>query len=296
MADPEFVTTRQAAQRLGVSLGTVQHMVESGALEAWKTLGGHRRIPLAALEAHLGRRRSMTPSVSDANGQIDVLIAEDDPSLQTLYRLTMERWEMPINLRIVNNGFDGLVQVGNRPPDVLISDLMMPGMDGFEMIRRLRDNADLARRPRLEEHAQRGHDVPETCADLHLFGKRQRRTHLVRNRCAQVLGPRFVDLDDAGQERDAFFAGGLAEGLKSTPRGGHCLVHVVGVAQGNVVQGFFCGGVDHGAGFGLRGLDPCAVDVELQMLDHGVLEWIETTTLLQGNLFPVSTPWRHAMG
>jgi excisionase family DNA binding protein len=144
MSDREFVTTRQAAQRLGVSLGTVQHMVESGALEAWKTLGGHRRIPIAALEAHLGRRRSQTAGTSEAGEQLDILIAEDDTTLQKLYQLTMERWEMPINLRMVDNGFDGLMQVGQRIPDVLITDLVMPGMDGFEMIRRLRQNSDLA--------------------------------------------------------------------------------------------------------------------------------------------------------
>ena len=52
---------------------------------------------------------------------------------------------MPIKLRIVGNGFEGLLQVGQQVPDILIADLMMPGMDGFEMIRNLRANPNLAR-------------------------------------------------------------------------------------------------------------------------------------------------------
>lgn len=143
MTDTEYLSTRQAAHRLGVSLGTVQNMVESGALEAWKTTGGHRRIPVAAVEALLARRRQGT-SGSESQ-RMDILITEDDAMLQSLYQMTIEGWELPIDLRIASTGFDGLLQVGQKVPDILIADLMMPGMDGFEMIRQLRANPALSR-------------------------------------------------------------------------------------------------------------------------------------------------------
>lgn len=144
MADSEFLSTRQAAQRLGVSLGTVQNMVESGVLEAWKTAGGHRRIPVTSVDSVLARRKGSSGGSGDPLDHLDILIAEDDPTLQTLYRMTFERWNLPLLLRIVDNGFDGLLQVGQKRPDILIADLMMPGMDGFEMIRHLRANPDYA--------------------------------------------------------------------------------------------------------------------------------------------------------
>jgi excisionase family DNA binding protein len=144
MTPPEFLTTRQAATRLGFSLGTVQNMVESGKLEAWKTGGGHRRIPRAAVEALLNQRQNSTPGRSGADTPIDILISEDDTTLQLLYQLTIEGWELPITLRLTANGFEGLLQVGKKTPDILIADLMMPGMDGFEMINQLRSDPALS--------------------------------------------------------------------------------------------------------------------------------------------------------
>lgn len=173
MADTEYLSTRQAALRLGVSLGTVQNMVESGALEAWKTAGGHRRIPLSSVEAVLARRRNLTPSTQTGNGELDLLIAEDDPTLQLLYQATIDSWKLPIRLRMVANGFDGLLQVGQRAPDILVADLMMPGMDGFEMIRRLRANRDLDRMDIIIVSAISGDEqqMAKLPRDITIFGK-----------------------------------------------------------------------------------------------------------------------------
>lgn len=173
MADSEFLTTRQAALRLGFSLGTVQNMVESGALEAWKTSGGHRRIPVASIEKLLAHRRNLLPSAQNTGAPIDILIAEDDPTLQLLYQLTMENWELPIKLRIVGNGFDGLLQVGQQPPDIMIADLMMPGMDGFEMIRNLRANPALTRMDIIVVSAIEREEIDRQGlpSDVTIFGK-----------------------------------------------------------------------------------------------------------------------------
>lgn len=173
MADNEFLSTRQAAQRLGVSLGTVQNMVENGVLDAWKTAGGHRRIPASSVDALLAKRRKQISRTADSAGQLDILIAEDDPTLQKLYRMTFDNWKLPVELRIVGDGFEGLLQVGQRMPDILIADLMMPGMDGFEMIRRLRAMPELSPMDIIVVSAIDAQEIrqKEMPQDVTVFGK-----------------------------------------------------------------------------------------------------------------------------
>jgi excisionase family DNA binding protein len=140
----EYITTRQAAEKLGLSLGTVQQMVESGTLAAWKTDGGHRRVSMASVNEHLARRSGMASLPRTRSSEFSVLIAEDDTNLQTLYRMTLASWNLPITINIVDNGYEGLVQIGLQAPAVLILDLSMPKIDGFEMIRTLRANPALS--------------------------------------------------------------------------------------------------------------------------------------------------------
>ncbi|MFT3757783.1 response regulator [Thauera sp.] len=138
----EFISTAQAARQLGLSLGAVQQMVESGALAGWKTAGGHRRIRQDSVDALLARsQQASTPARQRHEGsKLRVVVVEDDSLLQTLYRETFANWPMDIELCVLDHGLDALVELGRQPPDLLISDLRMPGLDGFEMIRRLREN------------------------------------------------------------------------------------------------------------------------------------------------------------
>jgi len=139
MAEPKYISTREAAKRLGLSLGTVQQMVERGELRAWKTAGGHRRIDEASVESYHQRARTGA-TVANGTRALRVLIAEDDRILQKLYTHTLEGWELPLEVQLVTSGFDALLEIGRHPPDLLITDLNMPGLDGFQMIRRIREN------------------------------------------------------------------------------------------------------------------------------------------------------------
>lgn len=138
----EFISTAQAARQLGLSLGAVQQMVESGALAGWKTAGGHRRIRQDSVDALLARSQQGSAPVRQRNegSKLRVVVVEDDSLLQTLYRETFASWPIEIELCVLNHGLDALVELGRQPPDLLIADLRMPGLDGFEMIRRLREN------------------------------------------------------------------------------------------------------------------------------------------------------------
>ncbi|HPE04005.1 MAG TPA: response regulator [Thauera sp.] len=136
----EFISTAQAARQLGLSLGAVQQMVESGTLAGWKTAGGHRRIRQDSVDALLARARSPSAPTRSGGDRLRVMVVEDDRLLQNIYRETFLTWSLPIDVHVMEHGLDALVEVGREPPDLLIADLRIPGIDGFEMIRRLRDN------------------------------------------------------------------------------------------------------------------------------------------------------------
>jgi DNA-binding response OmpR family regulator len=76
-----------------------------------------------------------------------ILVIEDDPATSRLvdYSLRHEGYDVVTAF----NGLEGIRKATGKAPDLVILDVMLPGMDGFEICHRLRANAATAQLPIL---------------------------------------------------------------------------------------------------------------------------------------------------
>jgi excisionase family DNA binding protein len=140
---PEDVCgTFYASKVLGLSVATVQALVERGELEGWRTKGGHRRITMASLLAYQGRHpgKRQAAGLDARSAFLRVLVVDDDVVTLELIRAAVESWNLPIDCTCMASPMEALMDVTSIRPDVLVSDLQMPGVDGFEFLRIIRAN------------------------------------------------------------------------------------------------------------------------------------------------------------
>jgi excisionase family DNA binding protein len=137
----DVCTTQQAASLLGMSVTSVQHLVESGEIEAWKTKGGHRRIPIAAVHAYM---TTITKLPVGGDAPLKVLIVEDNPMQRGIYEAQFDAWDLPVQVRMCENGYKALMDIARMRPDVLLLDIMMRGIDGYEVMQTVLSYPELA--------------------------------------------------------------------------------------------------------------------------------------------------------
>jgi len=68
-----------------------------------------------------------------------VMVVEDDPDIQTVVRLSLKMRGVA-DVLVVENGEECLAQVTTYKPEVILLDVMMPRLDGYETCRRLKEN------------------------------------------------------------------------------------------------------------------------------------------------------------
>ena len=131
-----YCTSKRAASLLDVTTRTIQLWSESGVLKAWKTPGGHRRFNLEHIEGLKDQlNKEIKPPVEQR--PIRVLVIEDELDLIFLYKMTIEGWNLPVTLATATDGFEGLIKIGAWKPDIVITDIQMPNINGIQMLKNL---------------------------------------------------------------------------------------------------------------------------------------------------------------
>lgn len=137
-AADEYCGTSYAAKLLNLSVGSIQSLVEKNELRAWKTQGGHRRISIQSIHQYQNRANSTPkPQIASLGKYLKVMVVEDDATTRAVYQAQFDQWDIPIDATVLGSAIEALLDLPVLKPHVLITDLRMPDIDGFEMLRQL---------------------------------------------------------------------------------------------------------------------------------------------------------------
>ncbi len=130
--EPDWLTLGQAAKFLGVAQSTIRKWSDQGRVPAFYTPGGHRRYRRGDLEAFLDR----SGPGGRAGGPL-VLVVDDDPSLRELVRHNLE--SEGYTVREAASGEEALSAIEDQAPALVLLDVVMPGIDGWQMLQRMQE-------------------------------------------------------------------------------------------------------------------------------------------------------------
>jgi excisionase family DNA binding protein len=136
----EVLTTFQAAAYCKVSPFTIRNWVESGKLPAYKTPGGHRRIRKEDLDEFL--RKYEMPAGDLNTDRKKVLVVDDEETVANLMSRIVKDVDTEAEVAVALDGFEAGALVTSFKPQIVILDLIMPGLDGFEVCKRIKKNSD----------------------------------------------------------------------------------------------------------------------------------------------------------
>jgi excisionase family DNA binding protein len=137
----EALSTAEAARLIGVAVQSMINWINQGQIKAYRTPGGHRRIERADLVAFLKTHQMPVPPEL-SGGRPRVLVVDDEKAVVRWIARLIQRKRPDIEVFEALDGFAAGEMVGTVHPDAVILDLCMPGLDGFEVCRRIKAKSE----------------------------------------------------------------------------------------------------------------------------------------------------------
>jgi excisionase family DNA binding protein len=130
------MTTNEIGRLVGVSERTVANWIDRNYLAAFRTPGGHRRVDPRVLAEFLTKRGMPVPE--KLIERVSILIVEDDVQVGETMRNWLVQAGEGFDVRLVNGGVEALLTIGAQKPKLVLLDVMMPGMDGVEVCKKIK--------------------------------------------------------------------------------------------------------------------------------------------------------------
>ena len=131
----DWLTLGQAARYLGVAQSTIRKWSDQGRLAAFYTPGGHRRYRQRDLDSFVAGSAGGAPARSRPAPL--VLIVDDDPRIREFVRVNLEMDGFAV--REAGSAEEGMTALEAEPPDLILLDVMMPQVDGWQMLQLVRE-------------------------------------------------------------------------------------------------------------------------------------------------------------
>lgn len=142
-----YITTGEAARMCGVGINTIKRWLQKGELKCLVTPGGHWRISEPEFLLFL-KEHNMKPLQAKLDNAYKILLIEDDIAMCSLIEEALELAPFNYSFDYAEDGYTGLIKVGSMQPDILILDIMLPEINGLELIQRIRAT-ELGNKPRI---------------------------------------------------------------------------------------------------------------------------------------------------
>ncbi len=143
-ASEKLYTSGEAAEILQVDGSSVVKWVNEGLLASYRTPGGHRRVRSSDLVAFM-RAHGMFIPPELRGARVKGLLVDDEPRVLGAMKRAMKAHEGTVEFLTAGSGMEALVMLGSEKPDVLALDIVMPDMDGWEVLRRLKERPETAK-------------------------------------------------------------------------------------------------------------------------------------------------------
>lgn len=137
----KFFTTFKVAELCGVAHTTVIRWISEKKLKAHETPGGHRRIAYGDLLAFMNKFGVPIPDNFETK-PVSVMAIDDEPAVLAMLKEAFRQISPKIQFSSFTSAVDALMAIGKNPPNLIIVDILMPGMDGIQMCIKLKTSKD----------------------------------------------------------------------------------------------------------------------------------------------------------